>query len=451
MCGRTRQHLSSPIAAYRRPHSRPSTTGHPKHVSQTPPPAGPDGPQIGIWLWPLLATLAIQTTTALLSRLVPTIAPVLTQEFGLAPTAVGHLSAVSTIGSIIFLVAGAPLLRRAGPLRALQVGLAFGAAGVAILALPLAAAPVVASLLIGLGYGPSPSAGSEVLQRYAPKQHRSLVFSIKQAGVPLGGVLAGLVLPAIVENFGWRATLVFGAAVAVGTVVSVQVLRERVDIDRDRTQSLGIATFFAIDNLLRPLRALAAVPALPPLMLVGTCFALNQGVWMAFLVTVAVADLGHSLSAAGAIYAVMQVTGIFGRIVLGWVADRLGSGIPVLRCVAIAAGLTSGILAFATPEWSFATLCLIAGVAGVTVSSWNGVQLSEIARLVPRHLIAETTAGATILIFVGYVVSPAAFAVLAATTGRFDYGYLSTAFVSFIGFAALLRYRHNRATPPAGE
>jgi hypothetical protein len=34
----------------------------------------------------------------------------------------------------------------------------------------------------------------------------------------------------------------------------------------------------------------------------------------------------------------------------------------------------------------------------VTVSSWNGVQIAEVARLAPRDLIGETTSGSTILI-----------------------------------------------------
>src|SRR5215204_2541778 len=75
------------------------------------------------------------------------------------------------------------------PIRALQIGLGLGGVGVALLALPFFAAPILASFLIGLGYGPSTPAGSDVLQRYAPARHRNLIFSIKQAGVPVGGVL----------------------------------------------------------------------------------------------------------------------------------------------------------------------------------------------------------------------------------------------------------------------
>jgi len=53
-------------------------------------------------------------------------------------------------------VFGAPLIRRAGPIRALQVGLALSAIGAAILAVPVVAVAVVACVLIGLGYGPRP-------------------------------------------------------------------------------------------------------------------------------------------------------------------------------------------------------------------------------------------------------------------------------------------------------
>mgnify|MGYP003347142796 CR=1 FL=1 len=46
------------------------------------------------------------------------------------------------------------------------------------------------ALLLGIGYGPMPPAGSRILAATAPKQHRSLIFSIKQAGAPAGGAIA---------------------------------------------------------------------------------------------------------------------------------------------------------------------------------------------------------------------------------------------------------------------
>jgi MFS family permease len=394
-------------------------------------------PGLAAWLGPVAATVVMQTTSAMLLRMLPAIAPALMGDFGFAAPTIGYLAAMSSIGSIVFLVFGAPLIRRAGPIRALQVGLALSAIGAALLAVPVVATAVIACALIGLGYGPSPSAGSDVLQRYAPPRHRNLIFSIKQAGVPLGGVLAGLVLPALVEGFGWRAALVFGVLVSIATVLAVQALREQVDVARDRAQLVGVTAFIALDNIMRPVRALRAAPALPPLLAAGICFSLGQGVWLTYLVTSLVTNFGMSLPAAGFVFAITQVTGVFGRVLLGWVSDRLGSAVLVLKTVAILGGATTVALALATPDWPFWAHCLLAGIAGVTVTSWNGLQLAEIARAAPRSLIAETTAGATVVVFMGYVVGPSAFALLAAATGRFDIGYMVVAGFSLLGFFAL--------------
>ena len=122
----------------------------------------------GIWIWPLLATVIIQATAAFLNRLIPTLAPAFSREFGWSPSVVGYLAGLGTFGSILFLLADNPLIRRTGPIRALQCGLALGGIGVVLLAWPTLAAGALASLLIGLGYGPSAPAGSDILQRYAP-------------------------------------------------------------------------------------------------------------------------------------------------------------------------------------------------------------------------------------------------------------------------------------------
>jgi MFS family permease len=390
-----------------------------------------------LWLGPLVATLLLQATAAFLTRLVPTVAPAMLPGFGWSDTAIGYLAAITTFGSIAFLLTGSPLIRRTGPIRALQVGMLVGALGVGVLALPILLAPLLASFLLGVGYGPSTPAGSEVLQRHSPARHRNLIFSIKQAGVPVGGVLAGLALPPIAEAAGWRATLVFSFGLAILTALLVQPLRAQLDADRSRHHPLSFGSVLGIQNLARPIRSLWRAPGLPRLAFVGACFAVGQGCWFAFLVTYLVAELKFSLTAAGLVFAVMQATGVFGRILLGWISDRLGSGMLTLRAVAVTSAGTSIGLALTSPAWPLWATALLAGIGGVTVSSWNGVQIAEVARLAPGHLVGETTAGSTILIFLGYIAGPSAFAALVTATGRFDLAFVAVAFATVAALVGL--------------
>jgi hypothetical protein len=80
---------------------------------------------------------------------------------------------------------------------------------------------------------------------------------------------------------------------------------------------LSFGSFLGAQNLARPLRLLWSAPGIPRLALVGACFAIGQGCWFAFLVTYLVTELKLSLTAAGSTFALMQATGIFGRILLG--------------------------------------------------------------------------------------------------------------------------------------
>ncbi len=62
--------------------------------------------------------------------------------------------------------------------------------------------------MIGFGYGPSSAGRQRHLHRTAPPEKRAMIFSVKQAGVPVGGALRGARAGAIAESFGWRASLV---------------------------------------------------------------------------------------------------------------------------------------------------------------------------------------------------------------------------------------------------
>ncbi|TCT08317.1 nitrate/nitrite transporter NarK [Aquabacter spiritensis] len=384
--------------------------------------------------------MLLQATASFLNQMLPTLAPILQVELGWPDTLVGYLVALSTIGAIAFLVAGGPLVRGAGPIRAVQAGLGLGMLGVALLQVPVLVAPLLASILIGLAYGPSTPAGSDVLMRYAPVRHRTLIFSLKQAGVPLGGALAGLLLPLLAAAFGWRAALWGVIGILAAAVLAVQGVRGRVDAGRDRSR-LRMRLVFSPANVREPFAALAAGQSLRRIALAGGFLAMAQGGWNAFLVTYLVRAVALSPVQAGLVFAVMQTAGAFGRIGIGWLADRVGSGISVTRASAASAGAATLALGLAGPDWPLPALLGLAGIAGLTVSGWNGVQLAEIARRAPRHLVGEASAGGTVFVFLGFVAGPSVFAMLLALTGRYDVPCFALAAMPLVAVALLTGVR----------
>ncbi len=243
--------------------------------------------------------------------------------------------------------------------------------------------------MIGFGYGPSSPAGNDILHRTAPPAKRAMIFSVKQAGVPVGGVLAGLALAPFAEIFGWRASLVAAGLFVVAVILSAQPMRATLDAGRSLDQRLGLSTFLAPANLLSPLATLTETRALFRLAAAGTCLAFCQGIWFTYLVTYGVSVMGYDLSTAGLLFAILQGMSIVARIGLGWVADRTGSPRQVLSLLGLASGVTTLAWALVGPGWAFWQVALLSAVAGVTVTSWNGVQLSEVARACPPAACAR--------------------------------------------------------------
>src|SRR5690606_33841238 len=159
--------------------------------------------------------------------------------------------------------------------------------------------------------------------------------------------------------------------------------------------------------------------------------------WNAFLVTFLVTQLDYSLSRAGVVFATMQAATFAGRMAMGWLADRLHSGIAVMRIVSIGGFAITAWLAFADASWPFWLILLISAISGVGVSGWNGVNLSEVTTRAPRHLIGEASAGAIVVVMTGHILGPSAFALLLGVTGRFDIAFIAAGAMSLFALALI--------------
>jgi predicted MFS family arabinose efflux permease len=182
------------------------------------------------WIIALGVILVLQTVSATLGRIVPVAGPAFTVEFGWDQSWVGYLTATSIVGALLVLTSGLGLMHRLGGVRALQLSLLVGASSLLLYLVPSIALALLASACVGLSSGTANPAGSEVLQRFTPQAHRNLVFSIKQAGVPLGGIVGGLALPPLIEAMGWRFASAVVAAVCVVAILLTWPFQSRIGL-----------------------------------------------------------------------------------------------------------------------------------------------------------------------------------------------------------------------------
>jgi MFS family permease len=386
----------------------------------------------------LAAAVLLQTLCAFLTRVFPVMGPALTEAVGVPPETIGYLAALNSLGTVWYLVAGGDLLPRLGPLRSMQFGAVVGLVGLLLALTGNWSMLMLASLLIGFGYGSTPAAGSEVLNEYAPTRHHSLVFSIKQSGVPLGGVIAGLLVPVLLATAGWRLACVACALFVLAMTILVEPQRSAIDRHRDRTQRVRLNRLVDPRMLRTPFLSLSRQRPLQLVTGASICFAIVQGSILAFFVTYLTVELGFGLVAAGVAFSVMQVTGVVGRVIAGWSADRLGSRPAVLIGLAVASSITMAFMAALTPSSAHWAIQVLAGIVGVASTSWNGVFLAEVSQLARIGKVGDATAGATFFTFIGYVVGPAAFGALLTYGGSYRSAFAVLAAVPIAGIVALV-------------
>ncbi len=369
------------------------------------------------WMAALGATMLMQLVASFMGQSLPVIAPLIMASTGLAPERVGNLSSLTAFGTVLYLLVGGGFLARLGPVRMLQLGTAMAVTALLVASLGYGWAIFAAAFMLGLGYGPTPPAGSRMLAATAPSAHRSLIFSIKQAGAPLGGAFAGFIAAPVALAYGWPIALLVALSAGVLAILVVQPLRRDFDAGRDRAQPIGFRDILAPSAIAAPLAALRHSPMLPRVTLLSVSFAISQGCLFSFTVTWLVESRGLGLVTAGSLFAAMQIAGVIGRILLGWFADHTGRALMNLVVQGLIGGMAIMTLAWLPADYGFWPLLLLCVLSGFFGASWNGISLAEVARLAPPGRVADATAGSTIFIFLGYVAGPSLFATLVSLTG----------------------------------
>ncbi|MCL4766792.1 MAG: MFS transporter [Hyphomicrobiaceae bacterium] len=394
------------------------------------------------FLTPLLVVLVPLVGISSLHLFLPVVAPLMMEAAGVDATAFGWVAGASGLGSIWLYMSNHGLTPSLGPLRTLQVGTLIAVLGGALTMTASFPIMLAGAMLIGFGYSTSTPSGSQILAERTPKQHWSTIFSVRQAGVPLGGVVAGGFGGWLIGELGWRpAFLLIGFACLA---LSLPLLLAPLSYNTSRPlKQFRIATLLAPSNLRRPFRALRLAPGLVRLAVACMGFAIVQSAFFSFFVIYLHAGLGYGLALSGALFAVLQGASVIGRIAFGMVADRVGSPRPVLMVLAVCSSASALMLAGLGPGLDPLLLAGAALIAGGSVATWNGLYLAEVAALAPAESVSEATAGTTFFVFLTYTATPPVFAVLIDRLG-YESAFIAAAFGAALSGVVLLLGRSSK-------
>lgn len=266
----------------------------------------------------------------------------LIDEFGVSRSQLGAaFTAFSLTGAFASPVMGA--LTDRGTTR-VMAGL-FGLSGASVLIISVAPNYVVLLLgcvVGGLALGAGNPVTNRVISERISRVRRGLVVGLKQAGPPLGLLAAGVILPPLAVAVGWRWALAVSVLIPVAGLVAIPFV-----LGRPGGAPQMAATSMSGEN--RETRSVVVW-----LSVIGLAVALSLSAVIAFVPLYAQERVGASASTAGALAAVMGLTGVVGRIAWGAVGGRFArpstalliiSGIAVIATLALALAEAVGLWA----------------------------------------------------------------------------------------------------------
>ncbi len=288
------------------------------------------------------------------------------------------------------------------------------------------------SILLGVAMTLLTPAAAHLLFRFSAPKNRNFIFSLKQTGVPLAWTIAALAAPGITLAFGWRWAIAAVLIASLACLIALQRVRSRWDDDRRSDAGVRVNPFAGLVEIW-------GYPVLRWLSIASLCLAFVQLCIATFLVTMLVEEADYSLVAAGVMLSLVNAAGVGGRVLWGWLADRTGDSLGLLRKISMGTAVGCFLAAFLGPSWPATIVALFFIVLGTAAVGWNGLFLAEVARWSPRGKVSIATSAAMTWNYAGILIGPALFATVFKAVGSYTVTYGALALVALIAVAAFGR------------
>lgn len=228
--------------------------------------------------------------------------------------------------------------------------------------------------IYGVGYAAINPVGSHAILFFFKPEERGVAMGVRQMGTPLGGVAGAILLSTSAEFLGYRgALIVTGVTVAVITLACAALYREPPELYGKPVRA-GV--------LLRDMLQIGRDSRL--ILITLTCIVLfaSQVALMAFFPWTLVHVRHMNAGFASIVFVITQFAAAAGRVLWGWISDRVFHGQRVLplgiTCVLCALAAVAVAHIDAMPV---AALAGVAVVLGISAEGWFGLAIVAMAEV----------------------------------------------------------------------
>lgn len=355
------------------------------------------------------------------------LAPLLRGELGLGPVGVGAIASVGYFGALLTSRYAGRLSDRLPPELVIVMGLSALAVGAVIAS--SASGPVLFYLgivVMGCGYG-SINPATSVLANPAAARRRGLAMSLKQSGVPFGGMLAGAALPSLGAWVGWRWAMVATGLLCLLVCLWAGVAAHRSSRNRS-SDPTGPSRVIPFGTVLK----------LPLGYAYGLLMAGIQVTLFAMVTVFLVESRGFSPQHGGWGASLLLIGGLLGRPAWGILSDLYPSRrVAVLQANALLGAVGIAMLSIAPPALLYVSLPLI----GLGAAGWNGVYIAAVAEA-RSDSVGGSTGTALTLINVGAMLTPLGIGAIVEYLGGWAWAWPCCAAASLLAAVMLVFARH---------
>jgi len=281
--------------------------------------------------------------------------------------------------------------------------------------------------ILGLGYSTAQPGGSKSVSNWFAGNQLGFAMGIRQAGLPLGGAIAALLLPFIATHYSIQAAFLTGGLVALfGATLFMLLYKSPERQHRLPEKQVDLRSAIASRFMM------AKDPSMRNIMLSGASLTASQYAISVFLVLYLHTSLGLDSFVATTMFFIVLGAGITGRIVLAAWSDRCKAGryFPVLTCLGAVTVFLTLLPLLETKN--LAIVSVFMALIGFFAYGWYGPWVAYVAETAPADRKGFALGMAMTANQISVVLVPPIIGLSRDSLGTFAYGWGVLAIISAI-------------------